>query len=118
MMTGLDGLAKEVGIEARCIGLPPMPFLEFFSKDALENQALKDVFYRETVGRGIFFAPNHLWYIMFSHKAEDIDQTLDAARQAFRTAREKSCSPAVRRAAQSRLGLDRFPSKKEDRSRR
>jgi len=117
LTTGLDSLAKEASVAASCIGLPPMPFLEFFSKDEIENQALRDVFYRETVMRGVFFAPNHLWYITFSHKAEDIEHTLDAARQAFRVAREKSSGPAVRRAAQSRLGRARFPTKKEDQSR-
>ena len=110
LMAGLDGLAKETGIEAQCVGLPPMPYLDFVSKDAIENQVLKNIFYRETARNGVFFAPNHLWYVTYSHKEKDIDQTLEIARNAFKIAREESANEEARRSVSSAQAISRFPT--------
>ena len=112
LMDGLDNLAVEMGIEAKCIGIPPMPHLIFISKDEVENQIARDVFYLETVTRGIFLSPNHLWFISFSHKDKDIDETLEASRQAFKLAKEKLSDQQARRSAAEKLkgAISRFPS--------
>lgn len=112
LMTGLDNLAKEAGIAARCVGLPPMPYMDFVSKDKIDNQVAKDAFYRANILRGIFFAPNHLWYIMFSHKEKDIDETLEASEEAFKKAKEQLSSPEARRVASEKvkMAVSRFPT--------
>ena len=110
LMAGLDNLAVEMGIEAKCVGLPPMPYLNFISKNEVENQIAKETFYREAVTRGVFFAPNHLWFISFSHKKKDIDETLEISRKAFKLSKEKLSSQEYRRSVESRLSISRFPS--------
>ena len=114
LMDGLDNLAAETGVQAKCVGLPPMPYLNFTSEDETENQIAKESFYREAVTRGVFFAPNHLWFISFSHKESDIDQTLEVSREAFKTAKEKLSSPEARRSAQLRSSTSRFPSQAKE----
>ncbi len=110
LMSGLDNLAVEMGIEAKCVGLPPMPYLNFISKKEVENQIVKETFYREAAARGVFFAPNHLWFISFSHKKKDIDETLEISRKAFKLSKEKLSSQEYRRSVESRLSISRFPS--------
>lgn len=113
LMDGLDKLAAETGVEAECVGLAPMPHLTFVNKDEVKNQIAKDAFYLEAVKRGVFFAPNHLWFISFSHKEKDIDDTLEVSRAAFKLAKEQlSNREAIRTASEKiKTAVSRFPSR-------
>ena len=115
LMDGLDNLAVEMGIEAKCVGTAPMPYLEFRDKDEAQNVIAREVFYRETALRGIFFAPNHLWFISFSHKEKDIDETLEVSREAFKLAKEAMSSQRSKGSDEGKSNsiISRFPTQKK-----
>ena len=109
---GLNAIAVETGVEAKTVGIAPMPYIEFTSQDKIENEIAKEMFYRETAKRGVFFAPNHLWYVSFSHKDKDIDETLEISREVFKMAVEKFSDKNARKAAAEKVEKfkSRFPS--------
>jgi glutamate-1-semialdehyde aminotransferase len=84
LMEGLNTIANELGVEVSAAGLPPGCFLKFHSDDTQYNTHLEHIFMRELYREGIF--ANHNWFISYSHKASDIDETLDKARTAMRHA--------------------------------
>ena len=112
LMDGLDSLAVETGVEAKCVGTACMPYLEFRGKDEARIAIAREVFYRETALRGIFFAPNHLWFISFSHKEKDIDETLEVSREAFKLAKEAMSNWSLKHSAQRESSgtMSRFPT--------
>lgn len=81
LMQGLDTIASQLDIEARCVGLPPGSHLKFDSPDRLKNERLDFIFKRELYREGIF--ANVFWFVSYSHKEKDIDETLDKARKAL-----------------------------------
>jgi len=81
LMDGLDEIAEDLGIEAKCVGLPPGSFLKFNTPDPKENQRLDFIFKRELYREGVF--ANVFWFISYSHKERDIDETLEKARKAL-----------------------------------
>lgn len=113
---GLDKITIETGVEAKSIGIAPMPFVEFTSKDPIQNEIAKETFYTETAKRGVFFAPNHLWYVSFAHKEEDIDETLEIAREAFKMAVENFSDKNAIKIATEKVAnaMSRFPSQAKD----
>ncbi|MEK6571106.1 MAG: aminotransferase class III-fold pyridoxal phosphate-dependent enzyme [Bacteroidota bacterium] len=90
LMDGLDTIARHLGVEAHSAGLPPASFLKFDTRDDEKNARLDFLFRRELYRQGIFASVR--WFISYSHKKKDIDETLDRARKALRRALDAEVS--------------------------
>jgi glutamate-1-semialdehyde 2,1-aminomutase len=88
LMEGLDGLAQTIGIEAKAVGLPPMPFLEFTYDDPETVATAKRVFFSEAIQQGVFFHPDHHWFVSASHGDEELAYTLEACDKSFRAVKK------------------------------
>lgn len=86
LMEGFNRLAKERGIEAYAAGLPPAPFLKFNTPDKEYNERLEYLWFRELFREGVFVILR--WFICYSHKPHDIDETLEKAWKALKRALE------------------------------
>jgi glutamate-1-semialdehyde aminotransferase len=86
LMDGFNLLARELGIEGQAAGLPPAPFLKFNTPDRDYNARLEYLWFRELFREGIFVILR--WFISYSHKPADIDETIDKARKALKRALE------------------------------
>ena len=78
-----DGLARQAaahGFRIRCSGPPQMPML-LFEDDA--DAALGSAFCSLALQRGVYLHPKHNMFLSFAHRAQDIDQALDATEGAF-----------------------------------
>lgn len=82
---GFDTLAKDLGIAARCSGIPPM--FNFFFEPGQER--LYEIFFQECVRRGILFRFRGFWYTYYTHSSEDIHKTLEVCEDALRIAKNK-----------------------------
>jgi glutamate-1-semialdehyde aminotransferase len=85
LQAGLRELIQQYAIEAAVIGYPPCPFLTFTSSDNTLREEAKAAFYSATTRGGVFFHPNHHWFVSAAHSEEDIRQTLEVCRHAFET---------------------------------
>jgi glutamate-1-semialdehyde 2,1-aminomutase len=93
LMDGFDAIARELGVEGHAAGLPPAPFLKFeHPTDGEYHGRLEFLWHRELYREGIFANPR--WFVSYSHKSQDIDEALDKARRALRTA--LACEPKER----------------------
>jgi glutamate-1-semialdehyde 2,1-aminomutase len=81
---GLDRLASDYGVEARTIGVAPMPFMVFTYPEAEVLEAAKHVFYRETARRGLLLHPSHHWFVCASHGEKELARTLEICEDGFR----------------------------------
>jgi glutamate-1-semialdehyde 2,1-aminomutase len=82
LQAGLREIITEQGVEGAvsCTGYPCSPLLSFHGADAQESAALRTLFLQETVRRSVlipYIAPS------LSHTPADIQQTLEAAREAL-----------------------------------
>jgi glutamate-1-semialdehyde 2,1-aminomutase len=84
LMAGLETIARELGVEAKASGIAPAPYLKFISAKAGYHDRLEYLWHRELYREGIFINPR--WFISYSHKAADIDETIEKAREALRRA--------------------------------
>jgi len=84
LMDGLDEVARGLGVEAYAAGLPPASFLKFAAPDESKNARLDFLFRRELYRQGIFASVR--WFISYSHKQNDIDETIEKSRVALRRA--------------------------------
>ena len=84
LMDGLDRLARDLNVEARTIGIAPMPFLIFAQDDPAVRETAKYVFFRETTRRGLLLHPNHHWFVSAAHTEQDLAHTLEICEDAFR----------------------------------
>jgi len=91
LIAGLNESAARHGIQARAFGepLPPMPFLKFEGLDEKRTERVKARFYREVLAGGVLLHPRHLWFVSYSHTANDIERTLAVADGAFASARSE-----------------------------
>jgi len=89
LMDGLNRLAQETGVEAKAVGVAPMPFLVFSDPDPGIRETAKYVFFRETTRRGILFHPNHHWFVCAAHTEQDLARTLEVCREAFHTIKKE-----------------------------
>jgi glutamate-1-semialdehyde aminotransferase len=89
LMDGLDRLARDMGVEAQAVGLPPMPFLVFTYPAPEVRETAKYVFYRETTRRGLLLHPNHHWFVCAAHTEQDLAGTLETSEAAFRAVKEE-----------------------------
>ncbi len=83
LLDGLERLARDAGVEARAIGVAPMPFLVFTDPDPAIRETAKFVFYRETTRRGLLLHPNHHWFVCAAHTDQDLARTLEVCGEAF-----------------------------------
>ncbi len=77
LMKGLQEIAKSLSLEAYAAGLPPASFLKINTPDQNYNERLEYVWHRELYRERIF--ANQRWFISYSHKESDIDETLEKA---------------------------------------
>jgi glutamate-1-semialdehyde 2,1-aminomutase len=89
LMDGLESIIGELGIDARMIGVPPLPLLRFTEKNETLREGLKKSFYVETTRQGVLFHPNHCWFLSLGHTDEDIEKTLEVSRSSMKAAKEK-----------------------------
>jgi glutamate-1-semialdehyde aminotransferase len=85
---GFSEIIRETGAPAYAAGMPPAPYIQFDLGDSQKNTAWQDELFSELFALGIF--PSERWLINYSHKPEDIDQTLGAVRSAMLKLIEKS----------------------------
>jgi glutamate-1-semialdehyde 2,1-aminomutase len=89
LLDGLDRLAQDIGVEAKTLGLAPMPFLAFTYADPEIRETARYVFYRETTRRGILLHPNHHWFACATHTEQDLTHTLEVSAEAFRVVKQE-----------------------------
>jgi len=86
LMAGFERMAKDLGVAGHAAGLPPASFLKFDHADPEYHNRLEYLWHRELYREGIFINPR--WFISYSHKAGDIDESLEKASRALRRALE------------------------------
>ncbi|MBS1683198.1 MAG: aminotransferase class III-fold pyridoxal phosphate-dependent enzyme [Bacteroidetes bacterium] len=79
----LKNLVHEHKVPAEVVGYPPYPFLQFVEPDAMKREGMKRKFYTIVAQNGVFFHPNHHWYICGAHTEADILRTIDICRKGF-----------------------------------
>jgi glutamate-1-semialdehyde 2,1-aminomutase len=84
LMDGFNRIASELGVAGHAAGLPPASWLRFEHADPEYPPRLEYLWHRELYREGIFINPR--WFISYSHRAADIDETLEKARRALRRA--------------------------------
>lgn len=72
----------ELGDYTRCGGYPPRSIVSFFAVEDLEPLEMKSLVQQVLLERGVLWAGYHA--VSFSHKDEEIDETLDAFHEALR----------------------------------
>jgi glutamate-1-semialdehyde 2,1-aminomutase len=83
LMDGFNKLAKEVGVNAGCVGYPIRMKIECRDEDGKDSYLLKSLFLQETIRRGVLFHPG-ITYISYSHTKEDVQKTLEACHESLR----------------------------------
>ena len=78
---GLLSAAADAGLKIEISGAPAIPFMTFEDDPDL---FLNQIFCSEISKRGIYFHPHHNWFISYAHKENDIELTLEKAREAFK----------------------------------
>jgi glutamate-1-semialdehyde 2,1-aminomutase len=89
LMEGLDRLARDLGVEAKAVGIPPTPFLVFAYSTPEIRETAKHVFFRETTRRGLLLHPSHHWFVCAAHTEQDLAHTLEICETAFRAVKEE-----------------------------
>jgi glutamate-1-semialdehyde 2,1-aminomutase len=84
LMAGFESITKQVGIEAKPCGLPVAPYLKFTGSDPGYHARMEFLWQRELYREGIF--GNQRWFISYSHKPADIDEAIEKAGRALRSA--------------------------------
>ena len=69
-------------------GIPPMPFLSFEKVDSFHKER-REMFYTETIRRGLFIQPYHHWYISARHTQADLEKAIWAITEALALVNEK-----------------------------
>lgn len=88
LQQGLKDIFAQSFLACEVVGVPPMPFVEFNLSDAATNERAKTAFYAEAAALGVYFHPNHHWFVNFSHTEEDVEKTLEVCRHALKAAEE------------------------------
>ena len=89
LISGLEKIVKQSGVEAGVVGYAPMPLLKFGYSDQKLNLAMRESFYTEALKRRIFYHPTHVWFVSNSHTEEDIRETLEASGQAIEATKKE-----------------------------
>jgi len=78
----LENVVATSKVPATVSGIPPMPYLTFDKADQ-HYKARRELFYTETIRRGLFIQPFHHWYICGRHSDADLAKALQAIREAL-----------------------------------
>ncbi len=81
LMDGFTSIVKDLSLDAQPAGLPPASYIRFTTGDPGYNSRIEYLWHRELYREGIF--ANQRWFISYSHKAADIDEALEKARNAL-----------------------------------
>jgi glutamate-1-semialdehyde aminotransferase len=84
LMEGFNAIVRELGVEGYAAGLPPSTYIQFNTPDPAYNARVEYLWFRELFREGIFVILR--WFISYSHKASDIDESLEKARRALKRA--------------------------------
>ena len=87
VLEGLSELIEEFGVAAKTVGYPCMPYLVFNHEDERVRESQKRTFFAEVAGRNVFLHANHHWFSLYTHTDRDVEQTLQAAAEAFQLVR-------------------------------
>jgi len=82
---GMNLLSRQYDLSINFAGSGPRHNLTF-SEDHKDPSGMKDLFYQEMVKRGVLFS--NVLYISFAHTKLDIEFTLNAAEESFKTVKE------------------------------
>ncbi|MBC7185624.1 MAG: aminotransferase class III-fold pyridoxal phosphate-dependent enzyme [Calditrichaeota bacterium] len=82
LMKGLAEIVQEFHAPVKIIGLPPAPVVTFATGEPQRDTQLRNAFFDELYAAGIF--ANDRWFISYAHQPEDIDLTLERARQTLK----------------------------------
>lgn len=102
LQKGLRELAQKYDAPVEVVGHPPMPFLDFRLSTQERNVAAKRCFYTETIRAGVFFHPNHHWFVCAAATEADIDTAVEAARGGFEALARGGFTRAGRPAEETR----------------
>ncbi|HIE52480.1 MAG TPA: aspartate aminotransferase family protein [Armatimonadetes bacterium] len=83
LMRGLNEAARRTGVAATCDGYPPLAQLNFRYQDPARNKECWRYFLAETAHRGVLTGRGRLWFITYSHREEDIKQTVAVCEEVF-----------------------------------
>ncbi len=82
LMDGFTSIAKRAGVEVRIGGFPVASYFLFDYKDAEKNKKLHVELNRQLYKEKVFVYDR--WFISFSHKEADIDETLERFERALK----------------------------------
>ncbi len=82
LMDGFSAIANRLGVEVKIGGFPVASYFLFDYKDQEKNRRLQFELNRELLKTGIFVYDR--WFICYSHKQSDIDETLDKFERALK----------------------------------
>ena len=80
---GLLHRANEAGVEISVSGPPALPFMRFVDDN---DYSKRRAFASYCFSQGVFFHPNHNWFLCAAHTDEDIGVALQVAGEGFATA--------------------------------
>ncbi len=78
---GFAEIIKEMSAPAHEAGLPPAPYIQFDVGSEEENTKWQNRLFSILFAKGIF--PSERWFVNYSHRVDDIDQTLEVVRQSM-----------------------------------
>lgn len=87
-LADLQAVVTATKAPATVSGIPPMPYLTFEKVDK-HYKARRELFYTETIRRGLFIQPYHHWYICGRHTDADLAHAITAIREALEIVLEK-----------------------------
>jgi len=85
---GLDNLAKDQGINAKCSGLPPMFRFYFDAGKNKKEKRIEEIFFQECLRRGLYIGFRIFWFVYYTHTKEDIHKTLEICEDSLRIAKK------------------------------
>jgi glutamate-1-semialdehyde 2,1-aminomutase len=87
LQKGLNALSRELGLTRHlwCEGYPCSPLLQFRGREGRVSAELQTLFVQEMIRRGILLS---YIAVSYSHTMEEVDETLDAAREAMAICRQ------------------------------
>jgi len=81
LKNGLERAAEKEGFKVNLSGPDSIPYMTFPSDpDMYHNQR----FSASMAKKGIYLHPHHNWFLSYAHKKEDIEETIEKARESFR----------------------------------
>lgn len=88
-------LAKENGLDAECVGLPPRLKLLLRDEKGMDSLLYKSLFLQELVEKGVFMHPNTI-LLCYSHSKVEIEYTIEAMNDALKTLKKGIETGSVR----------------------